>query len=207
MPTIDEVRFPTDIARGAVSVPRRALDQVRLKSGFVVRNTRWAASLRSYDIGLGIRDMTDLYTVIQFWEAREGGLRGFRFKDWADYKSAGPTEATSDTDQAMAQITSTTYQLQKTYSDTANSVTREINKIVQNTIKVRDDTGSLTQGTDYTVDLDTGIVTFSTAPTGTPTAGFEFDVPVWFEGATLDVNISQFNQGSVPDITLEEIRL
>lgn len=202
----DEVRFPDDISRGATSRQRRLTDVVTLRSGHEERNTIWADSRRSYDVSFGVRDLQDIYAVIEFWEARRGRLRGFRFKDWADFRSRSPRQAVAPTDQAMAFITSTTYQLQKTYSASSNPYTRTITKPVVGTVRVRDNTGELTSGTQFTVDHATGIVTFTAPPVGTPTAGFEFDVPVRFEAEDMEVNVALVDVGSVPSIMLVEVR-
>lgn len=202
----DEVQFPTDISRGATSRPRRIVDVVTLRSGHEQRNTIWTNSRRSYDISLGLRELDDVYAVQEFWEARRGALRGFRFKDWSDFKSVAPNASVSNADQAMASITSTTFQLQKVYSAASNPWTRTITKPVSGTVTIRDNTGALTEGVDYTVDYSTGIVTFTPAPTGTPTAGFEFDVPVRFQDEDLEINVALFDVGSVPSIMLLEVR-
>ena len=81
----DEQQFPSDVSRGATSSPRRIVDVVTLRSGFEQRNTIWENSRRSFDVSLGLRDLEDVYDVMEFWEARRGRLRGFRFKDWADF--------------------------------------------------------------------------------------------------------------------------
>lgn len=203
----DEEQFSTDVSRGATARPRRVVDIVTLRSGFEQRNTIWANSRRTYDVSLGLRDLEDVYDVIEFWEARRGRLRGFRFKDWADFTSTGPNTSPSDTDQAMASITSTTFQLQKAYSPASNPWTRTIDKPVNGTVSARDGTGALVAGVDFMVDYTTGILTFNIAPTGTPTAGFEFDVPVRFEAEELEVNVALFDVGSVPAINLVEVRI
>ena len=40
--------------------------------------------------------------LIAFFEARRGQLYGFRWKDWADYKSAAPSAPVAYTDQVIA---------------------------------------------------------------------------------------------------------
>jgi uncharacterized protein (TIGR02217 family) len=95
MPDFDEVRFPSVIARGAVGRPERRTEIVARVSGHEERNSPGADSRRCYNIGYGIRSADDLATVVAFFEARAGRLRGFRFKDWSDYKScAASTQRT-----------------------------------------------------------------------------------------------------------------
>ena len=50
-----EIRFPTDISRGAQGGPERRTDVVVLGSGFEERNARWADSRRSYNAGYGVK--------------------------------------------------------------------------------------------------------------------------------------------------------
>lgn len=204
----DEIQFPVNVSRGALSIPKRHVTVVSLRSGFEQRNTTWANSRRSYNIGLGIRDIDDVYNVIDFWEGRRSGLRAFRFKDWSDFKSCRPNGTPSNTDENMLLLTTTTFQLQKVYSVALNPWTRDINKPVDNgTITIKDDTGDLIEITDYTVDYTTGIVTFGVAPTGTPSAGFEFDVPVRFKDEELQISVELAQVGAVPDVGLIEVRI
>lgn len=204
--SFDEQQFPTSISRGASSFTKRSTDIVTLRSGYEERNTIWANSKKSYDVSLGLRQIEDIYALAEFWEGRRGPLRGFRFKDWSDYKSGALTSAVTETDQAMSMITSTTYQMQKEYSPASNPWIRTITKPVSGTVLVADGTGSLADPADYSVDLTTGIVTFVVPPTGTPTCGFEFDVPVRFVDEELEINLELFNVGSVPSIMLIEVR-
>ena len=86
-----EVRFPDDISRGARGGPERRTQVVELASGDEERNASWASSRRRYDAAYGIRRADDLAAVVAFFEARNGRLYGFRWKDWADYKSCLPS--------------------------------------------------------------------------------------------------------------------
>ena len=85
-----EMRFPTEIARGAQGGPERRTDVVVLGSGFEERNARWADSRRAYNAGYGVKSLDDLYAVIAFFEERRGRLYGFRWRDHADFKSCAP---------------------------------------------------------------------------------------------------------------------
>jgi hypothetical protein len=78
-----EVRFPDNISRGARGGPERRTQVVELASGDEERNASWANSRRRYDVAYGIRRADDLAAVVAFFEARNGRLHGFRYKDWA----------------------------------------------------------------------------------------------------------------------------
>lgn len=206
-----EVQFPTGISKGSSGGPMRMTDVVTLRSGYEQRNTIWADSRRRYDAGLGLQNLKDLYLVLEFFEARRGRLHGFRWKDWADYKSLDPITATSATDVALGtgDASTTEFQLRKTYSDAGGSYTREITKPVSGSVKVAVNGSAQTEGVDFTVDTTTGIITFTTAPGSglSVTAGFEFDVPVRFDQDEISISVEQFNAGAIPSIDIVEIRV
>jgi uncharacterized protein (TIGR02217 family) len=203
-----EVRFPDNISRGARGGPERRTQIVALSSGDEERNASWANSRRRYDVAYGIRRADDLAAVVAFFEARNGRLHGFRFKDWSDYRSGLPSAAIAATDQPIGTGTGsqTAFQLVKRYASGAQSWTRTIAKPVAGTVVVA--LGGVPQGSGWSVDLATGIVTFLTAPgSGVAiTAGFEFDVPVRFDSDTLDVTLDVERLGSITSIPLVEIR-
>lgn len=82
-----EVRFPASLSFGSIGGPERRTDIVTLANGFEERNTPWAHARRRYDAGFGLRSLDDIEALISFFEARQGQLIGFRWKDWSDYKS------------------------------------------------------------------------------------------------------------------------
>jgi len=83
-----DVRFPTNLSLGSLGGPERRTEIVTFANGHEERNTPWAQSRRRYDAGLGLRSLEDLETVIAFFEARQGMLHAFRWKDWVDFRSA-----------------------------------------------------------------------------------------------------------------------
>lgn len=206
-----EIQFPVSVSRGSSGGPERVTDIVTLRSGYEKRNTIWANSKRSYNAGLGIRDLDDMYKVLEFFEARKGQLHGFRWKDWADYKSVAPGVSISRTDQNIGtgDGLETEFQITKSYSDSEGSYSRTIKKPVSGTVLASVNGSSMTEGLDYTVNTTTGIITFTTAPTSgsSVTCGFEFDVPVRFGISALMINVELFNVGSIPDIDIVEIRV
>lgn len=203
-----EVRFPDNISRGARGGPERRTQIVELASGDEERNASWANSRRRYDVAYGIRRADDLSAVVAFFEARNGRLHGFRFKDWADHKSCLPSQTPSPTDQAIGSGdgTTTAFQLVKRYASGSQTWTRTITKPVAGTVRVALDGAEQVDG--WSVDTTNGVVTFDAAPVAgvAITAGFAFDVPVRFDTDTLDVTLDIERLGSITSIPLLEIR-
>ena len=203
-----EIRFPDNISRGARGGPERRTQVVELASGDEERNASWANSRRRYDVAYGIRRADDLSAVVAFFEARNARLYGFRYKDWADYKSSLPSLAISPTDQQIGTGTGSlkTFQLAKRYTSGAQAWTRTIAKPVSGTVRLA--LNGIEQMAGWTVDTTTGTVTYTTAPGAgvAITAGFEFDVPVRFDTDMLDVTLDIERLGAITSIPLLEIR-
>lgn len=208
-----EVRFPTDISFGSSGGPERRTEIVELASGHEERNTPWAHSRRRFNAGYGIKTRDDLHRVIAFFEARRGRLHGFRFKDHSDFKSCLPGQTVEATDQqiGVGDGTDDTFQLVRSYESGAETYTRMISKPVASSVRVAVDGEEQTYTSDFTVDAQTGQVTFSflsiPAAGAVVTAGYEFDVPVRFDVDFLDVRLSEFAAGDIPAIPIVEIRL
>jgi len=203
-----EVRFPDNISRGARGGPERRAQIVELASGAEERNASWVNSRRRYDVAYGIRRADDLATVVAFFEARNGRLHGFRFKDWADFKSCLPSQTPGPTNQPIGtgNGAATLFQLTKRYTSGAQSWSRAITKPVAGTVTVA--LNGNPQASGWSDSTATGLVTFTTAPAAgvAITAGFEFDVPVRFDTDALDVTLDLERLGSITSIPLVEIR-
>ena len=154
-----EIRFPDNISRGARGGPERRTQVVELASGDEERNASWANSRRRYDVAYGIRRADDLAAVVAFFEARNGRLFGFRYKDWADYKSSLPSQAITPTDQqiAIGTGTATAFPLIKRYTSGAQTWVRTIAKPVAGTVRIA--LGVVEQMSGWIVDATTGVVT------------------------------------------------
>jgi uncharacterized protein (TIGR02217 family) len=204
-----EVRFPDDISRGARGGPERRTQVVELASGDEERNASWADSRRRYDAAYGIRRADDLAAVVAFFEARNGRLHGFRWKDWGDHRSGLPSAPVTPIDQALATGDGDTesFQLVKRYESGAQTWTRRIVKPVAGSVGVALD-GAEPAPSSWSVDATTGVVTFTAAPAAgvLVTAGFEFDVPVRFDTDRLDVTWDLDRLGSIASIPLVEVR-
>lgn len=206
-----EIRFPVALSYGSSGGPERLTEIVTLANGFEERNTPWADSRRRYDAGVGMRSLVDVETVIAFFEARRAQLYGFRWKDWADFRSApaGAEIVFDDQEIGVGDGAQTVFQLVKTYASGGESYVRDICKPVAGTVVVGVDGVALTAGAEFTVDEATGEVSLSAAagPGAVVTAGYEFDVPVRFDTDALQVSVASFNAGEIPSIPVIEIRL
>ena len=203
-----EVRFPDNISRGARGGPERRTQIVELASGDEERNASWANSRRRYDVAYGIRRADDLAAIVAFFEARNGRLHGFRFKDWGDHKSCLPSGTPSSTDQVIGtgDGATTAFQLVKHYASGSQVWARTITKPFAGTVVIALDGAERLGG--WSIDTTTGVVTFDSAPAEgvAVTAGFAFDVPVRFDTDSLDVTLDLERLGSITSIPLLEIR-
>lgn len=196
-----EVSFPARLAFGSGSGIERKTDIVALASGYERRISPWALGRRRYLIGAGIKSLVDAAELLSFFEAREGRLYGFRFKDFADFQSCALNAAPAPGDQAAAGISPTQFQLQKTYG----AVRRPVTKPVAGSVRVAVDGLEAVSG--WSVDTTTGMLTFAAAPAGAVTAGFVFDTPVRFDSDRIDLTLEGFDAGRVGAVALIEIRI
>ncbi|MFC3692010.1 DUF2460 domain-containing protein [Chenggangzhangella methanolivorans] len=208
MSPFHDVRFPTDIARGARGGPERRTEIATLGSGFEERNALWAHSRRRWDAGLGVRTLAQLQQVVAFFEERRGRLVGFRFRDPLDHSSALPGVGVEPADQLLGAGDGETrrFALRKTYGGAFDPYRRPIRKPVAGTARVA--VGGV-ETTAFALDLSSGEVVLDAAPAdGAPvSAGFEFDTPVRFDADRLEVDLAAFGAGSAPSVPLIEIRL
>ena len=206
-----DVRFPPSLSFGSVGGPQRQTDVVTLANGHEERNTPWAHSRRVYDAGLGMRSIDDLQLLIAFFEARLGQMYGFRWKDWADYKTGKTALSVAFDDQSIGygDGVRAAFQLTKTYRSGAHSYRRPITKPVAGTVRVGAEQDELREGVEYEVDASTGIVTFAHPPDPEMEifAGFEFDVPVRFDTDRILISVESFQAGQVPDVPVIEVRV
>lgn len=206
-----EIRFPANLSFGSVGGPERRTEIVTLANGFEERNTPWAHSRRRYDAGVGLRSMDDVETLIAFFEARSGQLHGFRWKDWSDFKSCVPSALPGPEDQLIGtgDGLNSVFQLQKAYVSGQQSYFRPIRKPVVGTVLVAVAGDPKIEQQEFTLNVETGEVTFTVPPDlGTRvTAGFEFDVPVRFDTEGIQTSFASFQAGDVPAVPIVEIRL
>ncbi|MGP6085592.1 phage distal tail protein, Rcc01695 family [Antarctobacter jejuensis] len=155
--------------------------------------------------------ITDLLDLIAFFEARQGQLYGFRWKDWADFKSCAPSQSAAAADQIIGtgDGSTTSFQLCKTYASGGVSYIRPVTKPVTGSVMVEVDGAQSVEGAGFSVNVGTGEVTLTVAPSVgvVVRAGFEFDVPVRFDTDRILVSADSFNAGQIPDVPVVEVRV
>lgn len=205
-----EIRFPPRLSLGSIGGPERLTEIVTLANGHEERNTPWAHSRRRYDAGVGMRSLDDVGELIAFFEARRGQLHGFRWKDWADFKSGRSSAEITFRDQVigLGDGETTVFQLSKTYVSGDQSYTRPIQKPVLRSVLAGVQDDELTFELHYEVDHTLGLVTFADPPdVGVEvTAGYEFDVPVRFDTDAILTSVANFQAGEIPDVPVVELR-
>jgi TIGR02217 family protein len=207
MPTaFVEQRFNVDISYGSKGGPSFNTTVFEATSGYEQRNVNWSQARCVYDVSQGIRDKADMEEILEFFYAMRGKATGFRFKDWSDYQLTQELIGTGDG-------TAVAFQIKKTYSANGSApYVRDIRKIVTPgtdvpfAVYVNGALKTLT--TDYTIDLNTGIITFTTAPANAATIQVtcQFDVPVRFDTDVMSITEEAWNLETWDDIPLVEIK-
>lgn len=159
MAFIETPRFPDTVFRGAVRSQRFSTDITVYGSGYESRNKNWLYPLHSFQIPWKHDSAT--IRVIQNWhKAAFGAGDGFRAKDLDDYKSTDAmSTAIANTDQVLGTGDGTTavFQLYKSYTIGANTLTRKITKPVTGTTIIAI---AGVSDTNWSIDTTTGAITF-----------------------------------------------
>ncbi len=198
--SFDEVQFPPNISAGAQGGPAFNTTILTLSSGAEQRNINWSRERPTYDVSTGIKTAEDARAYQKFFYARRGRAIGFRFKDWGDYRLPFWDKTPGDLDPIPVFFvtdggTTHSFQIYKVYTDAAgNPFNRKIVKVVAGTVNLFNNATPMTAPTDYTISVNTGVVTLSSAiysTTGHEISGFlEFDVPVRFDTDTQNLTLN-----------------
>ncbi|KTE00428.1 DUF2460 domain-containing protein [Sphingopyxis sp. H115] len=202
----DAVDFPIAIGREAVVVTEFSTQVVSSPSGHEQRASEWAEARMRYDAGPGVRSEADVRTLTDFFRARRGAARGFRFRDPFDSSSAidnGPPMATDQilgTGDGMRRQ----FALVKYYGSGDTAQLRSIRLPVAASVRVSVDgieTAAFLVTDDGEILLDD-----APAPGVAVRAGFLFDVPVRFAEDRLEASRATFLAGEVTSVPLVEVR-
>jgi uncharacterized protein (TIGR02217 family) len=197
--------FPTTVAYGSTFGPEFKTRIFEADSGFEQRNAVWSNGRLMCNVGTGIQKEEHLDALLAFFRVVRGRAGTFRFKDWSDYTLSNAVIGTGDD-------LTTAFQAIQTYVVGASTVTRNITRLVEtpktpgavNEIMVNNVVVN-----NYTIDYDTGIITFNAAPaTGEKIKiiYMEFDVPCRFDTDKIELNLSAYKAGNWSGIPIKEVR-
>jgi uncharacterized protein (TIGR02217 family) len=196
---IDNVRLPIDVERGVKGGPMFNTTINVSDGGAVSANQNWSYPLYMGNVGYGIQSKENLHEVLDFFWARRGRLRGFLFRDWADYEMVNEPLGTGDG-------TNRNFQCIRRYADTILPFDRPLKYPIESTMTVYKDAVPVS-GSAWSL-LSTGEVRFTTAPLAGEviTASGEFNIACRFTQDMLEINMDIWNVGSIPSIGIMEVR-
>lgn len=219
MAFLETPRFPDDIAYGSSGGPTYKTSVVVMASGREKRNITWAQARHEYDVSYGVRNQTQLGSLLTYFHSVQGRAHSFRYKDFADFHTATPGGYGADGNPSTAvtkddvsfgtgDTSETVFQLTKTYSTGALDTVRNISKPISGTVLIALAGALQTETTHYTIDYTTGIVTFTSPPGAAVdiTWGGEFDVPCRFDKDSLSTELDMYTVGGI-STPLVEVRI
>jgi uncharacterized protein (TIGR02217 family) len=133
----DHIVFPLMVERGTSSL-EFSTTIIPTGSGAEQRIGNWLDARVTFNAGMGVRSKQDIITLVKFFRARKGRLRGFLVKDLLDHSASGDAIGVGNNSNKV-------FQLQRVYSDvttnttygtTGNTDNRPIYKPIQGTVNV-----------------------------------------------------------------------
>jgi uncharacterized protein (TIGR02217 family) len=204
---LETPRFPDNISYGSSGGPGFKTGISEGHSGLEQRTVEWSIARARYNVAKGITDKTDMDEVRAFFYSVRGRASGFRFKDWGDYALFTENIGTGDGSTLIFPII-------KTYAVGSLDYVRRIYKPLATgsdslSFRVYVDATLKTLTTHYTLNTETGVITFTggNAPAATKdvTVTGEFDVPVRFDTDQMDAAHDGFLTETWASIPLVEL--
>jgi len=199
MTFLETPRFPDNVQYNTSGGPVFSVDIVRVQSGRELRIANRDIALHRFNVN-NVKTVTGYENILDYVFALGGPETGFRFKNWADFKSCSidVTPAYDDQTIGTGDGSTATFQLTKTYQPAGSALShvRDINKPVAATIEVGVG-GTQSTGANWTLATDTGVITFASGSipaTGQAvTWGGEFDTPVRIDAQEFNTNYQTCN--------------
>lgn len=161
----DEVVFQPGIPlRGTTGGPSFNTSVLTTQSGKEYRQQNWKFSRGSWDLGGRTLRESEIQEIVSFFQARGGMARGFRFKDFSDYKDNGNGRigrVANNNIMASSIDGSTYYNMFKQYNSAGQLYYRRIYKPVNNKIVIKKNGTIIPIGTgagQCQIDYTTGTV-------------------------------------------------
>ena len=204
--TFHDIELDRAYSYGSVITEQGNTAVVQLSSGQEERIQRWNDTQLVANLGYAVKTYADLQAILKFKRARGHRAHSFRFWNPLDYSTNAAntpndtsTALVSETDQLLGtgNGTTTTFQLVKRYVNGSQTIVRNLHKPISGTVKVA--LNDVNQTSGWSVNLSTGIVTFTSAPgVGVSVkAGCQFNDEVRFESDDSGVSLQNFERGEV----------
>ena len=190
MAFIESPRFPDEIAAWLVGGRGFKTIIVETYGGDEFRNAAWSIARGEWDVAEALRTIPDkslfpVKSLYSFFMNARGQLNAFRVTaPFDNYTESGGVGVLGSTGLAVAATTA--YQMYKNYVSGSQSYQMPVLKPTNSpdAVQVYKNGVLQTLTTDYTIDLTTGIVTFTSQPSIGVTlrwVGY-YDIPVRFGG-------------------------
>lgn len=198
-----EVRFPEDVSWGSRGGPVYKTQVFTSHRGYEKRNVDWSQPMMQFNAAYGIKTDAHIMNVLNFFNARQGRLFGFRYKNWCNYRIKEDVIATGDG-------YSKRLPLWKFYGFAGNRHYKRLRKIVRGSVQgVQVGFEPVVEGVDFRIDYDGGEIVFND-PVGygipVRALNLEFDEPVRFEEDSVENVIEQYNNNALSNLDLVSIR-
>jgi uncharacterized protein (TIGR02217 family) len=192
-------RLPTKVEIGAQLHDAEDIEIVATDGGFETRNARSSQSLRSFEISFPAAKYGDAVhdAVIAQYKVARGPLHEWRFRDFTNYRLTAEVIGAGDG-------AATTFQITQSWTVDGNTESRPITRPVD---PVQVFKGGVLQSIGYTVDYDTGVITFTVAPADGVAISVtgEFDLPARFDTAFSAAALSR-DISHIDTMTVKELR-
>lgn len=207
-----DVLFPESISNECTVIPQFNNVTTKGMSGRRDVQMNWDAPLRRYDVSHMVKDRSTLAQFIDFWITVRGTAYSFRFWDPSDYECG--TVYVNSTISYVDKVTigtgdgvETEFQLVKRYGGVINPLVRKITKPDPAVFRLYVNNVHVTTG--FTLDAQTGIVTFSSPVTNGHVVAWagHFWIEAYFENSDPRLVMSNPQVGDWTNIVISEERV
>jgi uncharacterized protein (TIGR02217 family) len=206
---IPDYRLPINLEKGSGFGPSFKNVIQEAISGNEQRFAQWTQCRGVGDLSYAILEsddpLGDYRAVLAMFRAHYGKLLPFRFRDWSDYTATDELFGIGDGVETDFQLTMT-YDPSAILLGTPGTVlyVRDISLVVGTpTIEV-EGTPLVGSPAPFTIS-SSGLVSFTSPPTGELTWTGTFDVPVRFDTDQLPVIMKEQNLASIRSIPIKEV--
>lgn len=173
------------------------------------RDANWSSARRQWALDTGGLADDLIQSLEMLFHETRGPHLTFLFKDRRDFNHWQVSTNKAAIAIGTGDAVDTTFQLVKLYGSGAQQRSRTITNPISGTVEIYLDGVLKTEATDYTIDYETGIVSFAVAPGAgvAVTAKFQFRCRARFASDDLDIDaLSQRGTYLASSFELIEVR-